>query len=146
MEVTKKVLDSLIFRSYQKTAPVRARLLTDEDYVQRQGMIQSLEGQETFQPGDCLAQGVLDEEWIMSRDWLMDNYEQVEGPNEDGFATYYPKPNVRLACQMAEPFVINKANGDILTGKTGDYLILTDDRGRIVDKVAFERSHELLSE
>lgn len=58
-------LNTLSFQSYRKIAPVRVRQLTQEDYVQRKGIVQSLEGPEKFQPGEYLARGVVNEEWIM---------------------------------------------------------------------------------
>jgi hypothetical protein len=77
MEITNEVLNSLIYQKYRKIAPVQVRTLTEEDYQQRQGLVFSLEGPVRFQPGDYLAKGILDEEWAMSQEGLLSNYEYV---------------------------------------------------------------------
>ena len=43
------------FKQYQRTAPTRARRLTEEDYQRYKGIIQTLEGPQPFLPGDYLA-------------------------------------------------------------------------------------------
>lgn len=146
MEITNEILNNLTYQKYRKIAPVQVRTLTEEDYQQRQGVVFSLEGPVRFQPGDYLAKGILDEEWAMSQEGLLSNYEYVTGPNEQGFTTYRPKSNVRWACQMPEPFSIRRRDGTILKGKAGDYLIRLEDRARIVDRTVFEKSHERIFE
>jgi hypothetical protein len=99
-----------------------------------------------FQPNNYLIRGILDEEWVMSQEGLLSNYEYVTGPNEQGFTTYRPKPNIRRACQMSEPFSVRRQDGTVLKGKAGDYLIHLEDRARIVDRVVFEKSYERIFE
>ncbi|GER89734.1 hypothetical protein KDW_38960 [Dictyobacter vulcani] len=130
------------YESYQKIGLVRVRQLTEDDYRQRQGIIQSLEGPEMFRSGDYLARGVLNEEWLIASGGQIVGYEPLGGPDEDGFITYRPNPVTRYACQMQEPFVVRKPNGAILSGKAGDYLIRIGDRGRIVDRAVFEQSYQ----
>jgi hypothetical protein len=140
MKITREILHCLAYQPYRKTALVRLRPLTQEDYRERQGIIQSLEGCEKFQPGDYLARGVIDEEWVISRKYS-DIGEPVAGPDEEGFVAYLPNQAIRYACQIAEPFSVERPDGLILTGKTGDYLLCIGDQGRIIDRVVFELSY-----
>jgi hypothetical protein len=140
LKITSEILDHLSYRPYRKTALVRLRRLTQKDYLERQGIIQSLEGPGNFQPGDYLACGVVNEEWVISSE-VIEFGEPIGAPDEEGFVTYHPNSAIYYACQIAEPFVVERPDGLILTGKTGDYLLRIEDRGRIIDRVVFELSY-----
>jgi hypothetical protein len=54
------------FRRYKKIAPTLARLLTSQDYEERQGLVYAPEGILKFTPGDYLAKDAKGEWVIMS--------------------------------------------------------------------------------
>ncbi|GER89779.1 hypothetical protein KDW_39410 [Dictyobacter vulcani] len=145
IEITAEVLDSLHYEPYRKVGLVRVRQLMEEDYRQRQGIIQTLEGPSTFHPGDYLARGVLDEEWVMGSGSQMEGYVLLDGKDDEGFVTYRPVSILCYACRIQEPFLVKRANGLVLSGKAGDYLLHLGDKGRIVDRVVFEQSYQRIN-
>ncbi|GCE13060.1 hypothetical protein KTT_29190 [Tengunoibacter tsumagoiensis] len=124
----------------------RARRLTAEDYQQRQGIILSLEGPERFEPGDYLARGVQDEEWPIAEESFRTNCEPIGEADAEGFFPYHAKDSVREACQIFEPFTVQRGNGDILSGKAGDYLVRSGNRTAIVDQAIFLKSYRPIVE
>ncbi|GCE06804.1 hypothetical protein [Dictyobacter aurantiacus] len=141
MEITPEVVKGLPFRPFRKTSALRARPLTYMDYIQRQGIIHSLEASASFHPGDYLACGIFDEEWLISARLLHAGYEPASFPDQMGFVTYYPKSSIRQACQISEPFVLHW-NGVVYLGKAGDYLVRAEDDIWIVDRVIFEHTYQ----
>ena len=144
MQITEQEMNKLPFRSFRKTTPVKARPLTEDDYKQRKGTIQSLEGPIRFQPGDYLARGTQDEEWPIQAREFAANYQQVTAADADGFAMYR-NTDVRQAMQVSESFTVRMKNGDIATGKAGDYLVRTRGSAWVVDRDIFENSYEQTS-
>ena len=65
----------------RKKALTRARMLTEQDHVERQGIIQTLEGPATFAVGDYLCIGIHGEEWPQSAITFEANNELV-GPSD----------------------------------------------------------------
>lgn len=141
MQFTEREMNQLPFQSFRKTAPVKARPLTKDDYKQREGIIQSLEGPIGFQPGDYLARGIQGEEWPIQAGEFAAHYQQVTAPDAEGFA-FYRNTDVRQAIQISESFTVRMKNGDITTGKAGDYLVRSGDSAWIVDHDIFENSYE----
>jgi len=141
MEITEDTLKTLPFESFRKSALLRARPLTEEDCKQRNGTIQTLEGPATFRPGDYLAQGIQNEEWPITQERFGTIYQRVSEPDAEGFARYR-STELRQAYRMPEPFAVRRANGDILRGKGGDYLLRSDTRVWVVDYDIFERTYE----
>jgi hypothetical protein len=124
------------FKEYQRTAPTRARKLTEEDYLSFKGFMQTLEGLQPFSPGDYLAQDAKGE-WPIKQTTIEKYYIQVAPEDNEGFALYM-RPGTRLAAQMPEPFTIKG-----MQGKAGDYLVLGGEGGWPVDCELFEQAYSL---
>ena len=125
------------FKRYKKVAPTIARLLTQQDYEERQGLIYAPEGILTFMPGDYLAQDAKGE-WTIRQATMRERYVQLAPESEDGFAQYL-RTDISLAAQMPEPFIL-----DGMKGKAGDYLVLNEGAGWPVDREIFERTYQLV--
>jgi hypothetical protein len=146
MEITGEMLKHLPFQNAYKTALLHARPLTEEDHRQRHGVIHTLEGPVIFQPGDYLALGTENEEWPVSKEHLEVEYEQITEQDESGFASYRAI-STRRVYQISEPFSVRIEEGNILRGKSGDYLIWShDDSIAVVDQAIFEESYQIMSE
>jgi hypothetical protein len=134
-------MKNLPFQTFRKTALLQARPLTQDDYQQRGGIIQTREGSAGFKPGDYLARGIQNEEWPITKEHFATSYEQFSEPDAAGFAAYRAI-DICLAYQMPEPFTVRRMRGDTLTGKAGDYLVRSGERMWIVDHIIFEQSYE----
>lgn len=143
MYMTLDEMKNLPFQPFKKTALLKARPLTDADYLQRKGTIQTREGAARFEPGDYLAQGIENEEWPITKDHFAASYERVSEPDTKGFALYHIQ-DISQACQMPEPFSVKRSSDDTLTGKAGDYLVRSGQRVWIVDRTIFEQSYQPL--
>jgi hypothetical protein len=132
------------FRPFRKTASFKARVLTEEDYHERNGRIKTLEGAVAFVPGDYLLRGVKNEEWSVARQYFQETYERISEPDNEGFAVYYTN-EIRLACQVFEAFAVEIMNGNILSGKRGDYLVKSGENIWITDRDIFECTYEAVS-
>jgi|SRR5581483_2600585 len=124
------------FKAYRKAVPTRARVLTERDYEERGGVIQTLEGPRMFAPDDYLARDAKGE-WPIKQATIQQKYRQVAREDEDGFAAYL-RVTHQLAAFMPEPFII-----DGLQGKAGDYLVLGGEGGWPVDRELFEQTYVL---
>src|SRR5437868_443840 len=122
MQLTNEEIDGLPLQSFQKTALLQARPLTQDDYQQRGGIIQTREGPAGFKPGDYLARGIESEEWPITKAHFETDHERVSEPDTEGFASYRAS-TICQAYQMPEPFTVRRKRGDLLTGKAGDYLL-----------------------
>jgi len=145
MHIVDEQMRHLPFQVFRKVALLRARPLTQEDYAQRDGIIQTREGPAGFRPGDYLARGIQDEEWPITREHFETGYERVTEPDAHGCAAYRAR-GICQAYQMSEPFTVRRTRGDVLTGKAGDYLVQSGDRTWIVDGTIFEQSYERVAE
>lgn len=123
------------FKQYRKTTCTVARQLTHADFVARNGVIQTLEGERSFEVGDYLAKDAKGE-WPITRAKMERDYRRVSNPDASGFAEYQPL-DVREAAQSDEPFTING-----LTGKAGDYHVRSGGNEWIVDREIFENGYE----
>jgi PGDYG protein len=141
LEITENELHTLVFQSFRKSALVRARPLTEDDYQRKHGSVQTLEGVTTFQPGDYLAHGIRNEEWPISHEQFAFHYEAVSQPDEEGYTLYRAK-DIRQAYRIPRDFTVKRSNGDTLTGKAGDYLVRYGDRTWITEHTIFECTHE----
>src|SRR6266700_8336398 len=144
MRITTDEMKNLPFQIFRKTALLHARPLTQDDFRQRNGIIQTREGSAGFKPGDYLAHGIQDEEWPITKEHFANSYERVSEPDAEGFAAYRAI-DICQAWQIPETFTVSRTRGDILTGKAGDYLVRSGDRLWIVDCAIFESSYERLS-
>ncbi len=127
------------FKKYKKVARTLARVLTPQDYEERQGLIYAPEGILKFIPGDYLAKDAKGE-WPIRQATMRDRYVKIAPEDEDGFAQYL-RTDVSFAAQMPEPFTI-----DAMRGKAGDYLVLNEGGGWPVDRQIFEQTYELVEE
>ena len=147
MHITIKEMNGLAFQSYRKSPSfrIRARRLTKEDFDQRGGIINTMEGPVAFQPGDYLLRGIQDEEYPATLQSFASLYDMHSmEPDLDGFARYRPRNLIHQAVQIAEPFTVERKAGGFYTGKAGDYLVRTEkiSSGRIVDRTIFEQIYE----
>ena len=144
LRIKERELDMFPFRPFRKTALLKARILTEEDYKKRKGIIKTLEGDVAFVPGDYLMRGVENEEWSITQHHFHSAYKKISEPDREGFA-FYRTNDVRLAYQVPKAFVVERTNGDILNGKAGDYLVKSGEKVWITDRGIFERSYEAIS-
>ena len=122
------------FKRYKKIARTRARLLTSQDYEERQGLIYAPEGILKFIPGDYVARDAKGE-WVIRQATMRERYIQVAPEEEDGFA-YYLRTDLSFAAQMPEAFTI-----DGMRGKAGDYLVVNEGAGWPVDREIFVQTY-----
>ena len=122
------------FKKYKKIAQTRARLLTHQDYEERQGLIHAPEGILKFTPGDYVAKDAKGE-WPIRQATMRERYVQVAPEDEESFA-FYLRTDVSFAAQMPEPFTI-----DGMRGKAGDYLVVNEGAGWPVDREIFELTY-----
>ncbi|RAQ97771.1 hypothetical protein [Thermogemmatispora tikiterensis] len=127
----------IVFRRYRKVAPTRARVLTEQDYQERGGLIQAPEGLLRFSPGDYLARDAKGE-WPIWRRTLERRYRQLTPADEEGFALYQRTDTV-WAAALPEAFVI-----DGMQGKAGDYLVISEEGSWPVDREIFEQTYALM--
>ena len=139
--ITQNDIPESDFREYRKSALTRARELTQVDFEQMGGTVQTLEGPASFQPGDFLAVGVQDEQWPISKATMAKTKQQVSEQDDQGWADYAATNTVR-AVQMSEPFRVQISTGDILTGKAGGYFVVSGSRAWIVDEEIFAQTYE----
>ena len=129
----------IAFKKYKKVARTLARVLTPQDYEERQGLIYAPEGILKFTPGDYVAKDAKGE-WPIRQATMRDRYVKVGPEDKDGFA-HYLRTDVSLAAQMPEPFTI-----DGMRGKAGDYLVVNEGGGWPVDREIFEQTYERVEE
>lgn len=127
------------FKEYQRTAPTKARKLTEDDYTRFKSFIKTLEGSQPFLPGDYLAKDAKGE-WPIKQATIEKKYTRITPEDNEGFALYI-RPGIRLAAQMPEPFIIKGKQG-----KAGDYLVLGGEGGWPVDREIFEQTYTLVEQ
>ena len=141
--ITREMLAEFPLRDVIKTAPVEARKLTEADFVERHGVIKTLEGPVKFQVGDYLARGIKGEEWPISSQVFGKKYEQVPGSqvDEQGFGVYHSTKVARVS-QIERAFSVEGADDKILHGKPGDYLACDDQSMWIIDHDIFNETYK----
>ena len=127
------------FKRYKKVALTTARLLTQQDYEERQGVVYAPEGILKFTPGDYLARDAQGE-WTIWQSTMQNKYRKVSPEGEDGFAQYV-RTDVSFAAQMPEAFTI-----DGMRGKAGDYLVINDGAAWPAACEIFEQSYVLVEQ
>lgn len=138
--ITPEVMQTLPFQSFRKVAFLRARPLTEKDYLHGNGIIFTKEGRVPFEVGDYLACGISDEEWPIPKSFLATNYKCVSEPDAEGFSSYRSL-GTRQALQMRTKFAIQHGEDSILTGNPGDYLVRSGDKVWITEGNIFENSY-----
>ena len=125
------------FKSYRKITPTVARVLTELDYDERGGIVETNEGKAAFLPGDYLARDTKGA-WPIGVLNIRTNYRRLSEADEAGYVLYQPL-STRLAAQMVEPFEV-----DGLIGKAGDYLVKSANGAWPVDREIFEAAYALV--
>jgi hypothetical protein len=125
----------LEYKRYRKITLSRLRPLTEQDYRERNGIIQTREGPATFQPGDFLGQDSKGE-FRVRRVKVERDFRQVSAADAIGWASYQPL-DTRLAAQLASPHDL--PNGQ--HGEAGDYVVQGSDSQWIVERSLFEASY-----
>jgi hypothetical protein len=140
---TTQGIASLPTKQYRKTALTLARPLTEEDYQERGGIVQTLEGPQSFEIGDFLCVGIASEEWPMSQETFKKGKEYFEDAEEPGFALYTTK-GTKYAAFVSEQFMVGDGNEPFTSKEDGGYIVYNDDPSEawIVDKAIFEGSYE----
>lgn len=124
----------ITFKKYKKVARTVARLLTAQDFEERQGVVHAPEGILKFTSGDYLAKDAKGE-WTIWQTTMQAKYVKVTPEDEDGFAQYM-RTDTSFAAQMPEPFAI-----DGMRGQAGDYLVINDGAAWPVNREIFEHSY-----
>ena len=142
VEITEDTINTLSLKFFRESV-LQARPLTDEDYAQKNGIIQTLGGPVPFQPGDYLAQAAGKGEWPIAQQDFNKIYLQVPKlePDIKGFAAYRKK-EIYQACRMSEPFIIKHSNGYDMKGNSGDYVVRSGDKIWVDTGDDFERTYE----
>src|SRR5580765_5094258 len=140
---TAQDIAALSTKQYRKTALTLARPLTEEDYQERGGIVQTLEGPQSFDVGDFLCVGIANEEWPMSQETFKKDKEYFEDAEEPGFALYTTK-GTKHATFVPEQFMVGDGNEPFTSKVDGGYIVYNDDPSEawIVDKAIFEGSYE----
>jgi hypothetical protein len=107
--------------------------------------VQTSEGLVHAVPGDAIITGTAGEHWRVSRVHFSDKYRPVP-PTRDGEAgRYISLPNRILAVPMGQPFEVLLADGSLLSGRTGEWLVDYGDGSLgIVSQSIFATTYEIL--
>lgn len=128
------------FGTYRKSALSKARLLTEKDFEERRGVIQTKEGPVSFAVGDYLNRGVAGEEWPMKPDKMLSMKEPVSAPDADGWQNWRNINTVR-ATRVPKRFEVKLSNGDVIAGKAGDFFVDSGSGCWVVDANIFRNSY-----
>jgi hypothetical protein len=123
----------------KKTFPVPVR------FADKDGVMNTLEGEVAYVRGDALACGVHNECWPIGAEYFAQNYIPMPGTQAGQDGLYYKKPVVVVVARMAEAFSINTPDGALLHGEAGDWLVQYElgHYGIVQDEI-FAESYELL--
>ena len=111
------------------------------EFAASAGCIASREGPNHYRAGDALITGSAADRWSVSRDRFDQRYQPVPPLAHGSDGAYRSKPVPVLARQIPESFTIRRsANGDLLRGNPGDWLLqyAPGDWG-IVEDAKFQR-------
>jgi hypothetical protein len=126
------------FDRYKKVGSVAV------EFAQSSRVIQTLEGNVRCSSGDAILTGVNGERWPVSRIRFVEMYEPA-GDFAHGCDGQYRKKSsaYTLAKRMDAPFTVRVGEGDILTGKAGDWLTQYADgqQGIVADDI-FRKTYQ----
>ena len=129
------------WRTYRKTTPSRARQASEG------GTIETLEGPIDYAAGDYLYIGSAGERWPEKRARFEASYDRIAGPDAEGYSTYRTRGivsaqrQVNDAAHRGQTFTVTLPDGQVLTGKDGDYRVRDDGGAWIVDAAIFAASY-----
>lgn len=109
-------------------------------------VIQTLEGQVRCLAEDAILTGAQGERWPVERTHFDEMYEPAGEFSQGCNGRYRKKSSVNtLAKQMDVPFAVSVGQGDIITGKPGDWLTQYADgqQGVVADEV-FRKTYQLI--
>lgn len=129
-------IDPSHFSKYLKTALTRARILTNTDFDNLGGVVQTLHGPAPFKPGDYLAEDVKSTLYPISARTMADTKALEGEPDADGWGNYRTTTPVEAA-RIDTAFAISLSDGTLSVGKPGDYYVRRGDRRFIVDAEVF---------
>lgn len=130
------------FDIFRKSELTKARLLTQEDFDLRGGIINTLEGSVSFKVGDFLAIGVKGEEYPIRTETMANTKQIVGGPDKEGWDSYRTTTKVK-ATKIDKPFGVKRVGTeDVIYGKAGDWLVDSGKRQFIVDGDIFLQTYE----
>lgn len=108
------------------------------------GVVSTLEGDVRCSAGDAILTGVQGERWPVARKNFDAMYEPAGGFSPGELGKYRKKSSsYTLAKQMDVPFTVKVWNGDLLTGKAGDWLTQYQDgqQGIVADDI-FRKTYQ----
>lgn len=123
-QVLDEVANAQAWFHAKKTRPIWARLL-DRDQV-----VETLEGRESVPAGSYLCRGEANELWPQTAEALGKRYVATDEVDAEGWRKYTPAPDAMgvLAAEIGHPFEIQAPWG-LLSGKAGDFVVKNyDDR------------------
>jgi len=126
---------------YVKNEVVTVRFATTD------GSIESREGANHYQVGDALITGSTGDHWSVTRDRFDAKYTPIAPLQHGEDGSYCNIPTPILAKQINEDFsVARSTGGDIIHGKTGDWLMqyAPGDHG-IVQNAKFQKVYQLMA-
>jgi hypothetical protein len=94
------------------------------EFADAEGSLMSLEGPNRYNRADALITGATGERWVVSRDRFDTKYVPCNAMAHGENGEYRNVPSAVLAKHMEQPFsVARSANGDVLQGDAGDWLM-----------------------
>ena len=119
---------------YRKAALTRAK------QTDGAGTVDTMEGPATYVPGDYICVGVAGERWPQTRERFERSFDLVAGPDAEGLSSYRKRGTVSAQRQPAA-FSVEIANGTVLSGKAGDWLVRDASGSWVVDAGIFAASY-----
>jgi hypothetical protein len=92
-------------------------------FASQDGICQTLEGSVSYRKGDAILTGIAEEKWPVSRIKFDDRYVPLDDIVFGHEGMYIKKPKIVLALKLEVPMSVTLEKGDILEGKSGDWLL-----------------------
>jgi hypothetical protein len=142
--ITTEMIPPESFRIFHKSGLTKARPLTQIDFENFKGNIQTLEGPASFKVGDFLAIGVNGEQYPIRFETMASTKQIIGEPDDEGWGNYKTTTTVR-ATKIDKPFGVQRVGtDDISYGKAGDWFVDSGKRQFIVDDTIFKATYEIV--
>jgi len=92
-------------------------------FASQDGICQTLEGSVSYRKGDAILTGIAEEKWPVLRVKFDDRYVPLDDIVFGHEGMYIKKPKIVLALKLEVPMSVTLEKGDILEGKSGDWLL-----------------------
>ena len=123
------------WREYRKAVLTRAR------QAREAGTIDTLEGPAAYAPGDYICGPRRDgEQWPQTRERFEKSFDLISGPDRYGMFSYRKRGTVS-ARRQPDVFSAELADGTVLSGKAGDWLVRDASGSWVVDAAVFAESY-----